>query len=101
MAYHLEISGPVMDYLRHFAGLSREGRIKLFANFIRDLRDYGDQFRADPSRRLSPGSPLFWYSIAFLDGQRGYEFRFLVDDSPAAYGVLRIRFVDAEAGEAL
>lgn len=44
MAYLVHTVEGVRAYLRAFAGLSREGRLKL-------LREHGDTFRSDGYRR--------------------------------------------------
>jgi hypothetical protein len=99
MAYSVEEDPAVREYLHHFGGLSREARIRLFTLYNRGLRDYGDVYRGQPHRRLRPGSRFF--QVAFViqdeDDQRQaktYRFRFVVDDSGAQYGVLRVVFVD-------
>lgn len=102
MAYSLHLrEAEVVDYLRECAGLSREGRIILYANIHADLREKADFYRSDQDRRLAPGSPYFWYDIVFLDprNQHFHRFWFVVSDAAATYGVLQS--VYAEEAEPL
>ena len=48
----------------------------------------------DESQRLSPGSNCFWFELALLHEGKGFLFRFVVDDSSAPYGVLRVEYAD-------
>jgi hypothetical protein len=90
--YHTEWGLP---YLRGREGLSRQGRIRLFSNLNRDLRQLGDFFRNDLERRLAPGSEYSWYRLIFPEEDgRLRQFRFVVSDRAAAYSVLRIVYVD-------
>jgi len=87
----------VLPYLRCHAGLSREGRVKLFVSLHFDLRLKGDFYIKDTGRRLSADSPYFWFDIVLRDKQgdgRIHRFWFVVDDRPAKYGVLRIEYVE-------
>ncbi len=97
MPYSLDFAPPVRDYLRSHVGLSRQGRIILYASLNQDLRVHGDTFRRDPSRRLEGDSSRFVYDIAFRD-QDGdgkiHHFWFIVSDRSAEYGVLRLEFVE-------
>jgi hypothetical protein len=90
MPYSLEFAEPVRSFLRNFGGLSRSGRIKLYATVIDTLRNYGDTYRADPELRQSPDPNVFVYDAVFADGGRLHRFVFEVDDSAAAFGVLRL-----------
>ncbi len=99
MAYSLDEEPSVRDYLHHVEGLSRESRIKLFTAYGRGLRDFGDIYRGQPHRRLKPGSRFFQvaYVIQAEDEHgraRTFRFRFIVDDSGAKFGVMRIVYVD-------
>ncbi len=70
MAYSLRLHPErVINYLRNLDGLSREGRIRLFANLHDDLRVHADMYRQDHDRRLAPGSDYFWYHLVFRDGK--------------------------------
>ena len=99
MAYSLEFHDKrVVEYLRGVA-LSREGRLRLFDAITLNLRQHGDDYRADPERRLAPGSPYFWFHIIFFDAQGDrfmHSFRFVINDEAAAYGVLKVEYVDEE-----
>jgi hypothetical protein len=92
LQYHTEW---VLPYLRSREGLSRQERIRLFTNLDENLRERGDFLRNDAERRLAPGSEYFWFVLIFQgDDGRLRQFRFVVSDAAAQYGVLRIVFVD-------
>src|SRR5437870_11490 len=91
VGYSLQFNANlVVPYLRNHPGLSREDRVKLFTA-IDDLRDRADSLRNSAERRFAPDSPYFWYDIILRcsDGLIR-NIWFLVDDSAAIYGVLRV-----------
>jgi hypothetical protein len=95
VAYSLQEEPTVRAYLTNVVGLSREARVKLFTIYNRGLRDYGDIYRSELHRRLQPGSRFFQEAFVVQDTdtrdfQKTYRFRFVIDDSGAQYGVLRI-----------
>jgi hypothetical protein len=95
----VEQDPTVRDYLHNFTGLSREARIRLFTLYNTGLRDYGDVYRNQPHRRLQTDSRFFQVAFVIQDEDeqhrvRTYRFRFVVDDSGAQYGVLRVVYVD-------
>jgi hypothetical protein len=94
MAYTVDTAEPVKAYLRAFAGLSREGRLKLLGGYLDALREAGDALRSEPANRHPGNSSLFTFHYIFRDGGRTYTARFVVDDSAAAYGVLRVIYAD-------
>jgi hypothetical protein len=99
VAYSLEEDPDVRQYLHDFEGLSREARIRLFTKYPQALRENADIYRSQAHRRLQPGSRFFQVSFVIQteDDQQQvqvYRFRFVVDDWGAAYGVLRIVYVD-------
>ncbi len=97
MAYNLEFMSSAKVAFRNIPGLSREGRIALWAGSLFDLRHNADVYRADPTRRLAPGSPHFLYEYIFRDPEGDRPFRcvrFVVNDATAAYGVLRVVYVE-------
>jgi hypothetical protein len=94
VAYSVETADPVKTYLRSVAGLSREGRLKLLGGYLDALRDRGDELRSEPSGRHPSNSSLFIFRHIFRDGGRLYVARFVVDDSAAVYGVLRVVYAD-------
>jgi len=98
MAYRLRIhEGQVLPYLRGQEGLSRNGRVRLFANLHANLREMAEDDRQDPGRRLAPGSPYFWFDILFRGGDAGgrlHHFWFAVSDEAAQYVILLIDYVE-------
>ena len=93
MAYTVRIADPVR------AGLTREGRLRLLAGVLGLLRDHGDAFRSDPSRRLATASPCFRFDHLFSDAGRLWRADCVADDSAAAYGVLQLVYVDCQPGD--
>jgi hypothetical protein len=94
VAYTVDTAEPVKVYLRTCPGLSREGRLKLISGYLDALRHRGDELRSEPSGRLSGQASLFSFRHIFRDGGQTYIARFVVDDSAAAYGVLRVVYAD-------
>jgi hypothetical protein len=90
----------VKEFLRNQVQLSRNGRVRLFVRLDSDLRQNGDRFRNEPGARLTPDSSRFRYFRLFYDdpdhGGDGslHLFRFVVDDSSAVVGVLRVIYAD-------
>ena len=93
MAYKLEFQPQVKLFFRSLTGLSRQGRIRLFANLHASLANVSDAFRHDPANRTAPGSSRFVFLLLMRDtagGGRIHQFRFIVDDAAAPYGILRL-----------
>ncbi len=94
MAYSLQFLPDVRDYLFNYPGLSRADRIKLY-NSLDNLRDHGDTYRLNESLRLSADSEHFCYSVVLrLDSGEVRNFRFVVSDAGAVYGVLSLVYLD-------
>jgi len=94
MGYSLDFTAPVRTYLRGL-GLTRGEVVRLYSNLHAQLAAVPDAFRADPANRLTPEGPEFlWILAMFADDGRPLVFRFVVDDSAARYGVLRLAYVD-------
>jgi hypothetical protein len=95
MAYWLELDQDrVVRYFREMEGLSRAARLAVVAGLQRYLSERGDMYRNNPDLRLSPGSHCFQIEIGVQDSSRLRAFRFIVNDSGAAAGVLRVVYVD-------
>ena len=96
MGFWLELNEQhVLEYLRNLQGLSRQGRLRLFASLDR-LRTRGD-FYIQNAERTGAESDLFWFRVRIRDRQgdgRLRQFRFAVSDSAASFGVLRILYMD-------
>ena len=99
MAYTVRVSDPVRAYLGTLVGLTRKGRLRLVAGTIGLLRDHGDWLRAEPSRRLAPGSPYFRFDYLFADAGRFWRADCVGDDSAAAYGLLHLVYLDCQPGK--
>lgn len=95
MAYHIEfhdtIVAPYLDNL----DLSEAGRT-ILRRVLNDLAINADIFIREPERRVAPGSEMFQVDWIFRDPTTNviHAIRFIVSDAPAAYGVLRIEYVD-------
>jgi hypothetical protein len=98
VAYTVRTSAPVRDYLRALSDLTRVGRLKLLAGTIGLLRDYGDELRSDPSRRLGVGSPYFRFDYVFSDAGRLWRADCVADDSAAVYGLLDLVYLECQTG---
>jgi hypothetical protein len=90
MRYSLQLHGErVVTYL-----LSREARVRIFANLHDDLGENADAYRLDPQRRLGAGSDCFWFHLVLRSAGRVRRFSFVVNDAAVVVGVLRIEYVD-------
>lgn len=99
MAYSLELDRvTVLPYLRQYEGLSRRARVGLFSTLHEYLGEHGDRLRNDDSlRRWGNESPYFLFRLVIGDPEAPGVlklFRFVVNDAAAAYGVLRVVYVD-------
>jgi hypothetical protein len=92
MRYQLDFDPGVREYLDALP-LTREGRLRLYVSIHLELSVVSDGFRAQADR-ASPDSPCFAWQLIFRDGGRFRFAYFSVDDSGAAYGVLRIVYAD-------
>ncbi len=97
MRYSLEFRESVRDYLCNLP-LSREGREKLYTFLIALTAEVPDTFRSDPDNRPEPTSCFYHFTYLFTDANRSYTLYVVVDDSSAAYGVLRIVYADCRIG---
>jgi hypothetical protein len=91
MRFHLDFRPGVRSFIDE-ADLTRAGRVCLWAA-VNDLREISDAFRDDPANR---SGPYFTFARAFMDAGVFRQFRLVVDDSSAAYGVLRIVYADMQ-----
>jgi hypothetical protein len=98
LAYTVRMSPPVRAYWGSLAGLTREGRLRLLAGILGNLRDHGDVLRSDLSRRLAPGSPNFRFDYIFSDARRLWRADCIADDSAAVYSVLDLVYLDCQPG---
>jgi hypothetical protein len=92
------MSAPVRAYFDSLAGLTREGRLKLLAGILGQLRDHGDVLRLEPSRRLASSSPYFRFDYIFSDGGRLWRADCVASDSAAVYGVLQVVYLECQPG---
>jgi hypothetical protein len=93
--YRFELRASVREYLRHLP-LTRNGRVRLNAGLIQMVGEVADTFRADPDNRFGPSSPFYHFTWIFEDNGRFRTLFVVVDDSTAAYGVLRIVYADCQ-----
>jgi len=96
VAYHIEIDEAlVLAYLRHSDRGLTDGDVDTLLRFLEGLAHTGEAYRNDPSRRLQPDSPHFGVDLLFEDSAgRLRQFRFIISNAAAAYGVLRVRYAD-------
>jgi hypothetical protein len=93
--YRLELRESVREYLRNLP-LSRAGRVCVNAALIEMAAEVPDAFRSDPANRPGPSSPYYFFTHIFMDDGRFRTLFVVVDDSTAAYGVLRIVYADCQ-----
>jgi hypothetical protein len=95
MAFHIDISQGVEDYLGHKdRNLAPQDLAKILT-FLEELAVTGDAYRTEPTRRMGAGSPNFKVTFVFEDANGNYRsFRFIVSDAAASYGVLRVSYAD-------
>ena len=90
-----EFRESVREYLRDLP-LTRNGRVRLNAGLIQMVGEVSETFRADPDNRFGPSSPFYHFTWIFEDNGRFRTLFVVVDDSTAAYGVLRIVYADCQ-----
>ena len=92
MGYKIDVPGPQKQVLRNLP-LSREGKIKVWVYLHLNIAQVPDAFRADPANRYPVGSRFFKMQLIFRDRKRFRLIEFVIDDSAAVYGVLKIESV--------
>ena len=103
MPYLLEIPDHVADYLDgDDLGLSDHAR-SCIADALEFIETLTDAWRADPENRVpSPPHlyPMLRYYHVFADAEgRLCSIAFVIDDRPAAQGVLRIVYAEYTVGK--
>jgi hypothetical protein len=93
--YRLQFRESVREYLRSLP-LTRTGRLRLNAGLIRMAAEVPDSFRSDPANRTGPSSAYYHFQCLFQDAGRLWTLYVVVDDSTAAYGVLRVVYADCQ-----
>jgi hypothetical protein len=93
--FRLEFRESVREYLRDLP-LTRTGRVRLNAALLQMAAEVPDSFRSDPANRPGPSSPYYHFTWIFEDGGRFWTLFVVVDDSTAAFGVLRIVYADCQ-----
>jgi hypothetical protein len=100
VAYTLDYAEPLRLFFRGISGVTRQARINLFYPLRETLSENGDAVRAEPDRRFAGNPDLFFFDIIIRSTEGGgpfRHFRFVVDDSSAAYGVLQIVYAEEAA----
>jgi hypothetical protein len=98
VSFFVDIADCHLEYLRDRAGLTPEGFGRLRVSIAAILENCTDAFREE--RRTEPppegNQPSTYFEVThvFPDAGRVYLVRLIVNDSAAAYGVLRVVFVD-------
>jgi len=90
MRYALSYNEAAARYLRELS-LTRAGRLRLNAA-LRTVEILSDAFRLDPVYRVGVGR--FQFDYVFSDGGRPRLLTLIVDDTGAAYGVLKVVWAD-------
>jgi hypothetical protein len=97
VAYHIQLHETIVAPYLDGLDLSLAGRNGL-VRVLNELATYADSFIREPERRLTPGSDMFEVRWIFRDPTTNamHALRFVISDAAAAYGVLRIEYVDEE-----
>jgi hypothetical protein len=99
MAFFVEVADQTLQTLHTW--LTPEGFDRVRDWIVATLETCSDSFRTE-RRNRRPGaegpSPYFEVTHIFPDGGRLYRVRFVVNDAFAVHGVLRIVFIDCDAG---
>jgi hypothetical protein len=97
VAYDIEIERLVVDYIEAPGRLPRPAQVLVFRAIYRDLGGHGDFYRGRSECRLPKAPDCFWHDLLFDYLGRRHHLWFIVNDSMAPYGVLRVEYVDSEA----
>ncbi len=95
MGYDIEIRDEAAAYFQSL-GLSPAGEARVLAALRLYLGEYGDSLRNEPSRRLGHESFYFEVRVPVQDPETlvWHTLRFVVDDSCAEHGALRIAYIE-------
>lgn len=91
---HVMFAASVEEYLAAIEGLSDEGKRTVIQGCETDLATRPEHFQE--RYPLGHESYRFEYEFALVEGSRGYSFRFIVDGSQMAVGVIQVIYVDYE-----
>lgn len=94
MAYDVETVERVARDLAAIVGLSDAGKEYLVNSYVAELSQRADHYHQ--RYPFAHESYLFYYDDAFCDSGLIWEFRFLVDGSHLAMGVVRVVYFDYE-----
>ena len=94
MPYEVQTARAVTEYLGRLAAeeISPEAIERLVMEYTRELGE-----RADYHLERNPvahESYSFHFETVLIDGNRLYEFNFVVDPGPAPFGVVTVVYVD-------
>jgi hypothetical protein len=93
--YTLDYADDARDHLLNLP-LSRLGRLRLHLALVDGAMTVPDSFRCDPANRCGPASCYYHFRHIFRDGGRYWTLYFVVDDSSATYGILRVVYADCQ-----
>jgi hypothetical protein len=96
--FRLEFRQSVQEYMRNLP-LTRTGRVRLNTAMIQLAAEVPDSFRLDPANRPGPTSAFYHFRYIFEDQGLLRTLFVVVDDSVAAYGVLRVVHADMQPSE--
>lgn len=99
MAFHVHISERDETFLLTCQGLPEEQRDRLLLAAWGQLATISNEERLRPEARVKDNPQCFYHHLLFLAAGRLQTLRFVVDDSSAAMGVLRVVFVDLVEGK--
>jgi hypothetical protein len=92
--YEIQTAPAVDEYLARLAGkeISREAIEGLVEEYSRELSERADFYLQ--SNPVAHESYCFHFDSVLVDGNRLYEFNFVVDTSTAPFGVILVAFVE-------
>ncbi len=70
--------------------------MKLYTSLNSLIADVPDSCRSDPENRPEPVSRFYYFTYLFNGLNRSCTLYVVVDDSSAAYGVLRVVYADCQ-----
>jgi hypothetical protein len=94
VAYSLQYAQDVRSFLCNLEGFDRASRVRLFTSLDTALRENGDVYLNDLTRRVSGCSSHFWFDLLVAAGGQFRHLWFAVGDGASRYGVLKIDYVE-------
>jgi hypothetical protein len=101
LAFHIQIAERDEIFLFSCQDIPEEARDRILKLAWERLSTISDEERLNPQCRLERDPNCFIHHVLFLGDGRLRTLRFVLDDSSATAGVLRIVYVDILVGNPL